>query len=321
MEQDLFPPDELIQAAENDIDAAVMLDRAGFLVRPDESGKDYSERVAAVKRRGMDFFQGFDPDGRKEIYPGFSVNLNDRISGEIMEEAVERTEKLYGFSARWVPGFFPEKEFGPFWGGCAFWEEDDPVPVIVIRKNFIGRKKWFIYDRAELISHEMCHAARMPLMDSALEEHFAYAVSEKFLRRAIGNCFQKDTDAIFFVVPAILLALVQTLITVFQLTWLPIFPFWILALIWPVYLLTRNIFQTGNYNAALRNLKKAGFERPNAILFRSTYPEIRIMADAKPEEIRNLLNCFAGNELRWKVILRSQSPVQEKIGNPAELND
>ena len=312
MNCDLFPADELIlRAKSGDLDAAVELDRSGFLVQPGESAEEYANRVAETKKHGLDFYKRFDRNGSLEIFPGLKVNLKDQISREITEEAMERTGEAYGICVRWVPGFFPEREFGPFWGGCAVWEEENPTPVIVIRKNFAGKQKWFIYDRTELISHELCHAARMPLMDQELEEHFAYGISRKWLRRAIGNCFQKDTDAIFFVIPAILLALVQSAITFLQIDWLPIWPFWILALVWPVYLIARNLIQTGKYKAALKNLQMAGFTKPRMILFRSVYEETCLFAGTRPDHLRKLLAEKAEQEFRWRVILHAQSLCQD----------
>ena len=188
MNCDLFPADELIlRAKSGDLDAAVELDRSGFLVQPGESAEEYANRVAETKKHGLDFYKRFDRNGSLEIFPGLKVNLKDQISREITEEAMERTREAYGICVRWVPGFFPEREFGPFWGGCAVWEEENPTPVIVIRKNFAGKQKWFIYDRTELISHELCHAARMPLMDQELEEHFAYGISRRTGLGAFGH--------------------------------------------------------------------------------------------------------------------------------------
>lgn len=308
MNGDLFPTEKQIRlAGSGDLSAAAELDQAGFLVQPGENAEEYAFRVAEIKRHGMEFFTRFDKKGSLEIFPGLKVNLKDQISREIVDEAAERTREAYGFSVGWVPGFFPEREFGLFWGGCAVWEEEKPTPVIVIRKNFSGKKKWFIYDRTELISHELCHAARMPLMDGALEEHFAYGISRKWLRRTIGNCFQKDTDAIFFVIPALILALVQAVITFLHLTWLPIWPFWILALIWPVYLISRNAVQTGKYKSAFKNLKMAGFSNPRAILFRCVYEETSLFADTRPDLLRKLLEKKAETEFRWKVILHKFS--------------
>lgn len=305
MNHDLFPSDELIRrAGAGDLDAAVELDHAGFLVQPGENAETYAARIAEVKRHGLQFYDRFDKKGKLEIFPGLNVNLKNQIPQEILEEATARTEEAYQFSVRWVPGFFPDREFGIFWGGCAVWEEENPTPVIVIRKNFAKRAKWFIYDRAELISHEFCHAARMPLMDQELEEHFAYGISKKWLRRAIGNCFQRDLDAILFVIPAVLLALVQTVITVMQLNNSLIVPFWFLALAWPLYLIIRNIIQTGKYKAAKRNLEKAGFRNARAILFRSVYEEICTFAKTKPEQLRILLEEKAEQDFRWNVILQ-----------------
>ena len=315
MEQSIFPSDELIRlAGTGDLTAASELDHSGFLIQPGETAADYAKRVADVKRKGIAFFNHFSCDGKMEVYPGLSVCLKDKISQEIIEEAAAETEKMYQFSIRWVPGFFPEKEFGLFWGGCAVWQEDEPVPVIIIRRNFAKRKKWFIYDRTELISHELSHAARMPLMDGALEEHFAYALSKKWLRRTLGNCFQRDLDAIFFVIPALLLALVQSVITVFQITWLPIFPFWIFAFITPVYLIIRNLIQTGNYRAAAKVLKKSGYKSPRKILYRSVYSEICEIAKTKPGEISALLSSYAREEFRWKVILNMFQKTEKTEG-------
>lgn len=305
MNHDLFPSDELIRrAGTGDLDAAVELDHAGFLVQPGENAETYAARIAEVKKHGLQFYDRFDKKGKLEIFPGLNVNLKNQIPQEILEEATARTEEAYQFSVRWVPGFFPDREFGIFWGGCAVWEEENPTPVIVIRKNFAKRAKWFIYDRAELISHEFCHAARMPLMDQELEEHLAYGISKKWLRRAIGNCFQRDLDAILFVIPAVLLALVQTVITVMQLNNSLILPFWVLALAWPLYLIVRNIIQTGKYKAAKRNLEKAGFRNARAILFRSVYEEICTFAKTKPEQLRTLLEEKAEQDFRWNVILQ-----------------
>ena len=305
MNHDLFPSDELIRrAGTGDLDAAVELDHAGFLVQPGENAETYAARIAEVKKHGLQFYDRFDKKGKLEIFPGLNVNLKNQIPQELLEDATARTEEAYQFSVRWVPGFFPDREFGIFWGGCAVWEEEKPTPVIVIRKNFAKRAKWFIYDRAELISHEFCHAARMPLMDQELEEHFAYGISKKWLRRAIGNCFQRDLDAILFVIPAVLLALVQTVITVMQLNNSLILPFWVLALAWPLYLIIRNIIQTGKYKAAKRNLEKAGFRNARAILFRSVYEEICTFAKTKPEQLRTLLEEKAEQDFRWKVILQ-----------------
>ena len=318
MDQTLFPDDELIRrAAAGDPVAAADLDHAGFLVRPEENANEYADRVASVKKHCLAFYQQFDKKGKLEIYPGLIIQQKDCFPREIVNEAAERTENAYGFSICWVPGFFPEKELGVFWGGCALWQEEEPVPVIIIRKTFSKRKKWFIYDRTELISHELCHAARIPLMDGSLEEHFAYGTSEKWLRRTIGNCFQKDTDAIFFAIPALILALVQAAITIFEISRLPILPFWILALICPVFLLTRNLIQTRNYKSAKRNLELAGFTHTREILFRSVYKEICTIAETRPDKLNALLNSYAEKEFRWKVILKRF----QKITTPAPSKD
>ena len=80
---------------------------------------------------------------------------------------------------------------------------------------------------------------RQPLRDVPLEEFFAYRTSPSPFRRYLGNCFIRDYDALLFVIPVFIL-LGSVLLQSFWLPALPVWPFWIVALAYPAYLLFRN---------------------------------------------------------------------------------
>ncbi len=305
MNEDMFPAEELLTAAEKgDPDALAELDSLGFLLKPDEDAGTFVGRIRAMHSRFLDFLEKTSGGTSYEIYHNIFISEQERISDEIIEEASLTTVALYGFSIQWVPGYFVSRGLGWLWGGCALSDDEpDTVPVFIIRKRFQTVRKWFVYTRDELLSHELCHAARAPLHDRMLEEHFAYAGSYSRLRRYMGNCFQTDRDAILFILPVLLLLLVQVLINVFYIP-LPSWPFWILAFAWPVYLLIRNARQRKRYFTAEKIVRACGFPNPGAFLFRCTSPEIESIAGKTPGEFEEFLKEKAASELRMRIMLK-----------------
>lgn len=319
MEYDPFPEEELlVRAAEGDSEALCTLDSMGFLLKEGEDAPGYVERIRSMHRRYLLFLEN-TADGREyEVYSGIRIREDARIPAAIMDEAAEATEQRYGFSIHWAPGYFLSGGLGALWGGCALSDDEpDSVPVFLIRKNFRDSRKFFIYSRDELLSHELCHAARAPLMDRMLEEHFAYAISHSPLRRYMGNCFQTDRDALLFLGPVLLLLLVQILVQFAGWT-LPVWPFWILALAWPVYLLVRNAVQRRIYFRAERNLRECGFRRPYAALFRCTSPEIRRFSTLRGADLEKALADSAQTSLRMNIIL---TRFQQEKGDPPHADD
>ncbi len=301
MTDDHFPPEERIrQASRGEISAAAELDSAGFLIKPGERSSEYADRISAMRARARSLLQTIEKRGSCEIYPGIHVSPGRRMPDEIIEEAARITEPRYGYAIRWAPGYFPDRELGMLWGGCAVCEDaPDAVPVFIIRRNFEHSERWFVYTRSELLSHELCHAARMPLHDRPLEEHFAYALSRSVFRRSVGNCFQTERDAIFLLLPIFLLLGVQIAINLFGAP-LSAWPFWILAFLWPAYLLIRNARQRESYFRAERVVSAAGFTNAPAVLYRCTSPEIASFAAMSPEKFRAMAE--QSQEFRWKVI-------------------
>ena len=281
------------------VELAAELDSQGWLAAPGEDLTAYAERLEQEQRKIKDFNEQLDREKVLEPYTGLVVDASSRIPQEILAEAAETTRAAYGFDIRWVPGFFPVHGLGLLWGGCSISSDEDIPALFIIRRSFAKNKRWFIYSRSELTSHELCHVARTPLNDMEYEEHFAYAISGSPLRRYSGNCFKSEKDALLFLLPVFLLLAVQLL----RVSLWPMIPAWILIFIWPVWLLILNAASRKRYFRA-ENALKSYTDRPGAVLFRCTAAEINRLAEIadQPEEVRNFLNEKKDSDLRWQII-------------------
>ena len=279
-------------------------DSNGFLMAPGETISDYRRRLLEMENSYGEIEKDILNTKDYNIFGEFVLNTEKRINAEILEEAAELTRKYYDFSINWVPGFFLSKSLGFLWGGCAISFPENQVSVFIIRANFAEKKRWLFYRRDELLAHELCHVARMPVKDRTCEELFAYRLSPSRLRRYMGNCFRHDYDAVLFIVPIFLLLAAQVSRLFFNLERVfPIWPFWITAAAYPLFLMMRNHFNRYIFFSAMKNLGKAGICRPLPILFRATADELKKISELKkPDELEKWLNGKSESELRWKVM-------------------
>ncbi|MBU8902724.1 MAG: hypothetical protein KOO69_08290 [Victivallales bacterium] len=293
----------LEELTEDNLINLAYLDSLGFLLGPDEKFEDFRQRLLklfdVLKDFELKLEQGAD---EVEIFDGIIVCKDKRIPIEIIEEAGKLTEHYYRFSINWAPGFFMSKDVGLLWGGCALSDTEQLLTVFLIRANFMNKSKWFIYDRRELLAHELCHTARHVINDNMLEEFFAYQTAPSKLRRYMGNCFIYKHDAILFLLPTIIL-LVAQMIKTFSTYDYPSWPFWIFALSYPAFLLIRNNIGRVVFFRACSKLIAFGFADASAILFRCNWHNVKeISLLASPEAFRRFVQKKASSELNWKLI-------------------
>ena len=283
-----FPEAELARGVE--------LDGAGFLPRRGESAEQFFRRVETILGIHREFEAELAAAGEVGVY-GLQLRSQDRIPDEIIGEAEEVTDRLYSFRTRHVPGFFLSRDVGLLWGGCMICDPDHPLSVFLIRGAFRKRQRWLFYNRRELLAHELCHSMRQSLEEITLEEYFAYQTSPSRLRRYLGNCFIREYDAIWFVIPALLLLLAQVAQS-FWLPGLPVWPFWPVALAYPAFLLIRN-----GISRRLVQVAAFGVEKPSAVLFRLDCGEIRrIGAMERPGEFEQYAAERKESDFRWAIL-------------------
>ena len=289
----------------DDPNAPYELDSHGLIAAPGETLESFAARIDELLRIRARFDLRDDnrpPIEQIEAEVGFKVGSLEPIAPEIVAEAAEKTEKLFGFRADWVPAFFPSRGLGLLWGGCTVVTESG-FPVFFLRRGFRGKPKWFIYRRDELLAHELCHAVRGCLEDETYEEHFAYMTSNSAFRRWSGNCFRRESDAFAFLIPVVLLLVVQIVVYTGLLN-LPLWPFWFIAFAFPAFLIARNIPERRTFFAARTKLERSGFANPDAALFRMTADEIRALARTPDDQVESFLQTKSESELRWQILIQ-----------------
>lgn len=294
--------------ASGDENAAAELDRRGLFAAPGED----NVRAAARMRRWLDannvLRRKMKNSGLAEIESGIKVGRDDLIPDEVFSGARERTRELYGFAVDWAVGFYLDNGVGRLWGGCAWHDDDNDRTLFALRGSFRRSDRFWVYDRTELMAHELCHVARTPFgNDWHLEEFFAYRTSGRMLRRYLGNCFIRKFDALLFLGPALLLMLWQML-RAFLLPGLPWWPGWLVLAGCLGYLLMRNQLARRAFFRARAGLEKFFGAAPSdadAFLFRSLWPEIKLMAAARSrDELLEILTADGKCDLRRRTALR-----------------
>lgn len=297
----------------DDPNAPYELDSHGLIAAPGETLESFSARIDELlrTRARFDLCAGGGADSKQlEDEVGFKVGAVEPMDAAIVAEAADKTEKLFGFRADWVPAFFPSRGLGLLWGGCTVITESG-FPVFFLRRGFRDKPKWFIYRRDELLAHELCHAVRGCLEDETYEEHFAYMTSASAFRRWSGNCFRREWDAIAFLIPVVLLLVVQVIVYTGVLN-IPLWPFWIIAFAFPAFLIARNIPERRTFFDARTKLEHLQFANPDAAMFRMTADEIRTLARTPDDRLESFLQEKSAAELRWQILInRFRQPQTE----------
>ncbi len=280
------------------------LDSAGFLPAPGESREEFFIRTGEIIRVHKEFDERIEQVGSADVFDFVTVRSSDKIAPELVDDVARQTWELYGFAVRHVPGFYLTKAVGLLWGGCMLSDPDENFSIMLLRNAFKNHRRFLSYTRDELLAHELCHSVRQSLCEITLEEYFAYQTAKSPLRRYLGNCFIRDVDALLFVIPMLLLPVAEVL-KALVFPGLPVWAFWILAVIYPVFLLVRNWHSRRIVNRVRSVLKRCNVRQAEAVLFRSTLAELKTLVgfDGGAEEFRRWAAAQAENELRWQVIV------------------
>ena len=284
-----------------DVRWLIDMDKQGFIPGPREGVSDFRERVARTAAETAKFNAELDAAGHMKVFDVCEVVPADRIAPELLEEAARITEARFGFAARHVPGFYLRRGMGPFWGGCMLGDPESGFAVFLLRDAFRTRTRFLSCRRDELLAHELCHTARQSLNDPETEEFFAYRTSDSPLRRYLGGCFITDRDAWGFVLPALLLPAAE-LIRARLVPDFPVWIFWLLAAVYPLWLLARNFRTRRLVRRARRAVAAAGAENPDAVLFRCTGSEIAELGRLSGPEVARIVRERREVSPRWAVL-------------------
>ena len=295
---------ETLEAARSgDIHTLVRLDERGLLLGADESTTEYADRLECLCKNTASMDEALTESGQYDV-EDVTVADRDRIPRELFEQPGVATRELFGFRMDWVPGFFINPRFSWLFGGCAYYFFPDFFALFIVRRSFANRERWLIYSRDELLSHELCHVARIGFESEKYEEFLAYKTSSSAFRRVLGGVFRNASDSLVLLACTGLLMLGQILRST-VLTQLWAWPFWVPLGAHLALLGTRLRAITAAYSAASTNLSSLTTDRPEPVLFRCTDAEIEELArleDAAALEVWVLRRTSVSP--RWRVIAK-----------------
>ncbi len=229
---------------------------------------------------------------------------------EVIHESANNLKKIYDCYPTWTPLFFSNYKL-PFWqGGCAWifqMNENSPTSSLIqLRQTFRDTPNYLgIYNRTELLTHELAHVGRTMFQEPKFEEILAYNTSKSQFRRWFGPLVQSSAESAMFMLLIFMLVVFDVFLIAlnrpdaYQVAlWLKLFPVFIIAAG-----LLRLWKRQQTYKLCVRNLTDCvGLDNAEAVAYRLQDHEIALFSTLSAEAIRNYACEQIKEELRWKVI-------------------
>jgi len=267
----------------------VEYNKRGLIPGPSETNGQFYQRV--------DFCEKFFLDPAS-FFSEFS--LKDRIKRQDLDWVYAKLIKTYDIAPDFLVAFYSNKDLYFFQGACTWIFEHNKISLAVVQlRERLNDKKYFFYDREEILTHEMAHLARMAF-DEKSEEVFAYLLSSSFFRRAFGAIIQNEKEVLLF----FLFFFSSLICFIFSLS--PLFSIFSSIttgiLSWGLFRLFKKKYRLWrSAKNLLKIVKKEKWVR--AILFRMTDKEIAQFAKWNIEKILSYIK--KEKSLRWRMIYLS----------------
>lgn len=173
----------------------------GLIPGPNENEPDFIKRAESclgIRQRIEGELGGKIPLKADELGPR-----------EVLERPLNETERLWGIKPNWIPIFFSNYRLLPWHGGCAWIfqlsAQEPPMALFQLRRAFANKRAYLgLYDRDELVAHEVCHVGRMCFQEPRFEEILAYQSSKSWFRRVFGPLFQSSIETVIFLIVLLL---------------------------------------------------------------------------------------------------------------------
>ena len=283
------------------------LDERGFLMPPGRNPADFAETARETLRWADGVRESLEAEGRAEVL-GETFDASAAVPREVLREGLADARQTYRISPLWVPAFYDNRFLPWYVGGAMFFDPSaGPFRVcLVLREGFRHSERWLIYDRAEIISHELCHVARGAMEQNVFEEPLAYRLSCSGLRRLLGGAFRGRWEAPAVLCGAGLLA-ASAVGEVFGMDpWFKIPAAVPLAVVLAA-LGWRALRTAGDLRRAAGALRRVFGEAAHAVLFRCTDEEIGSLARQPMDAVGKWLEDREDSS-RWRLIRRRFLP-------------
>lgn len=248
---------------------------------------------------------------REKIGETLPFEVSAEASKETVLSPCKQVRALYDIEPAWVPVFFSNYQLAPWHGGCAWifqlHEQEPTAAFFQLRRRLQNSQTYLgIYDRDELMAHELVHVGRMMFEEPRYEEILAYRTSFHSWRRWWGPLVQSSAESAWFVfllLPLLLLDAYLLLSGDLELytnvMWLKLLPLGLVAAA-----VVRLYRRQSTFSSALKNLQGLFNEgKAEAVIYRLTDHEIESFAGMSVEEIREYID--REGSLRWAVIKKA----------------
>ncbi|MBA3957310.1 MAG: hypothetical protein H0X51_02785 [Parachlamydiaceae bacterium] len=274
------------------------LNQQGLIPGPDEDATSFYARVQ--------YCLNLKTELKSQLDLPFSI---DSESGNSLIRLVsQKTEEFYGMSPTWVPVVFSNHKLSPWHGGCAWiFQATSESPLgafFQLRKAFKYSYRYLgLYDRDELVVHEIAHIGRMAFQEPKFEEILAYRTSKNRFRRLFGPIVQSSRESLLFVM-ALFVSLVFNIFGALEHTYSPLW-FNILPLSLIVYGVCRVMLRHYQFCRCWRNLKEllGAREKTNAVIYRLRDQEIIAFGKISPSTIQEYIK--TQQSLRWRLLTKA----------------
>ena len=279
------------------------LNAKGLIPGPGEKSEDFYKRAA--------YCLNLHTHLSEEIKT--ALNGDGKTNSEILNPVNDQLKKLYDCAPRWIPLFFTNHKL-PFWqGGCAWifqMTEHSPIASLIqLRKEFATKSKYLgIYQRDELLRHELCHVGRMAFDEPKYEEIIAYRSADSRFRRFFGPLMQSSIESALFLLLLFMIVVFDVFLIALNRPDAYTFSLWLKAL--PLLLIggaiARLWVRQSRFNSCLKHIEECiGHPRAAYVTFRLTDKEIEAFAKMSPESIREYASVKKDEELRWQGIWKA----------------
>jgi hypothetical protein len=273
----------------------------GFIPGPNEDEVGFEKRI--------DFCQNIREHLLHQTEEKLPFDTSDPTSQTILEEALPKANDLYGIAPKWVPLIFSNHQLSPWHGGCAWifqLNAEAPTSTLLQLRSRFRRFSTYLglYDRNELIVHELAHVGRMAYQEPKFEEMLAYQSSLASWRRWLGPIVQSSKESFAFVL-ILGLAILADAAFLSAGAGLATAAFWIKLV--PIILLLmaigRLIYRHYCFDRCLEKLKV--LLNPRAaqhLLYRLQDCEIKLFAQLSPMDISEWIEKASHQHFRWRFL-------------------
>jgi len=265
-----------------DLDQLLWLNSRGLIPGPNEGIVDFQKRAEACIAQASSF-----------------------------QSSLNNVQELFDIYPDWLSIIYSNRGLLPWEGGCT-WISDGkkgfPSIQVQLREAF-GRKSRYlgIYDKDELVAHEMIHAARMAFNEPRYEELMAYQTAIWGFRRWIGPLINSSAESCIFIT-AVIISMASAWIGLF----FPLNAQWMsVPILFPFVIVSgafgRLFYRQSKWKRCLKNLYHLLQDdcKARAVAFRLTDKEIDGFSIFSPKQITSYAIQESHISLRWKVIWKA----------------